>query len=291
METTSNINVLTSESNDDQEHQASNLLAKRGQPTLRLILNPDESLDELPRRYSQSTSGRVSSTGTAPPLSRASEIERDSRMRSFVDRTLRRYPSVVPQRTAKDSCSSVPSDLRYERNDSIGESLPVGTVKSIPWGHLPDGKGLYASGMDDDVSPLEAIYQARRDALADLVTEFGDGFHVRLAEQIERRAGLHPELADSLTSFKDQSYISRALKRIKNIGEEPAYALEVIFGKPRHWMGIRPTVFASAELQRAWDRSAPAQRAVMEQILLLHIQALQAAIEAVPEIQRPQKAV
>lgn len=168
----------------------------------------------------------------------------------------------------------------------------MGTLKSIPEGHLPNGKDTYSCGMADDQSPLEAIYEARRVRLQELVEQCG-GRQVALAEEIATRSALHPDLAESLTSFKDVSYISRALKRIKNIGEEPAYALEVIFGKPRYWMGVQPSPFNSRALQAAWDGLTPAQRSFAEELLLLHIRAIRAT-EEVPERrerERPQKAV
>lgn len=146
--------------------------------------------------------------------------------------------------------------------------------------------------MTDKASPLEAIYEARRARLQELVEQCG-GRHVNLAEQIAARTALHPDLAESLTSFKDVSYISRALKRIKNIGEEPAYALEVIFGKPRFWMGIQPSAFTSMALQAAWDSLTPTQRSLAEEILFLHIRAIKVtAAEDQPERRElPKKAV
>lgn len=114
-------------------------------PHLRLVVDNRE-----PRKYAQSTSGRVSSTGTAPELSRSSEMANDSRMRSLVESTLRRYPTDVPQRLAKPSCTSVSSELRYVRSDSMPRSLPLGNILSIPDGQLPRGKDLYNGRMDKD---------------------------------------------------------------------------------------------------------------------------------------------
>src|SRR5689334_1783259 len=105
---------------------------KKNQARLRLIINPDFADDPL--KYAQSTSGRTDSTGTWPPLSRSSAIAVDSAIRSFVESAFRRYPTVVPQREAYDSCSSRSRELRYLRsggNDSMSRTLPYSKETSI----------------------------------------------------------------------------------------------------------------------------------------------------------------
>lgn len=114
------------------------------------MFSRDDDFLDAPRRYAQSTSGRVSSTGTEPPLSRSSEMASPSRMRSLVDKTFRRYPREVSQRLAKESCSGVSRELRYLRSDSIPPILPRGKLSSIPYGYLPDGTGPYNGRVTKD---------------------------------------------------------------------------------------------------------------------------------------------
>jgi hypothetical protein len=59
------------------------------------------------------------------------------------------------------------------------------------------------------------------------------------AGEVERRLKAYPELTESLRSYMDVSYVSRARshgKNGKNIGEAPAMALEMLFEKPPGWM-------------------------------------------------------
>jgi transcriptional regulator with XRE-family HTH domain len=164
-------------------------MAKWNQPHLRVVTTSGEIAD--PRKYAQSTSGRVSSTGTAPPLSRASEIESDSRMRSLVESALRKYPSEVPQRPAKSSCSLVSSELRYVRKDSIdmARSLPFGNYESIPDGKLPIGICRYHVGMkldDLDKRRTENFLRLLRDQYRDSPKEFeiATGYSANMVSQI-----------------------------------------------------------------------------------------------------------
>jgi hypothetical protein len=239
----------------------------RHPPHLRLVI-----VNEEPRKYAQSTSGRVSSTGTAPPLSLASEIASPSRMRSLVDKTLRRYPIVVPQRSAKDDCSSISSELRYMRNDSMAQTVPLGTFKSIPVGHLPSGIARYAGAVG--AKSQKEIFEIRRGRLRHLVGEFGKGVNVAFAKEVENRASSHPTLADDLTAFMDASYVGRALKGTKNVGEEPSHALEVIFEKPSEWMSSldpRPVGWPFKFSRDLWDSLDPEQREKAEEQLFLYV--------------------
>ncbi len=203
-----------------------------------------------PRTYAQSTSGRTFPQGTAPPLSRSIEMASDSPMRCPFETALRKYPTEVPQRRAKSSWAARSKELRYDRMTSMPEALPKGNVQSIPAGHLPVGNRRYAVLMADPDLQSE-LYAHRRLRLAELAAVYGT--HVKLAAAITALADRHPDLVENLKSFTDPSYISRALKgptRIengktvgmkggKNIGEEPAAALEVIFSKPEGWMSDR----------------------------------------------------
>jgi hypothetical protein len=238
---------------------------KNTQPTLRLVTR--EGRFELPRRYAQSTSGRVSSTGTLPPLSRSSDMERASRKRSPVDKALRRYPMEVPQRLAYDSCSAGSNELRYERSDSMDCTLPTGKELSIPMGHLPDGKAVYAVLMADD-NFLAALYATRRQRLAELV---GKRTHVAFVHDVSERLNVRPELQPFLKSFMTANYVSRALNAKqpseggKNIGEEAAWALEKLFDRTSGWMSLPDSKFAELPWpfpfsRKKWDSLDDEQR-------------------------------
>lgn len=112
------------------------------------LVGANGDLIDVPRRYPQSTSGRVSSTGTSPPLSRSSEIDVDSAIRCFVDMALRRYPTEVSQRAAKSSWADLSRELRYVRSASMPGSLLNSKIVSIPFGNLPSGNRGYDFRMD-----------------------------------------------------------------------------------------------------------------------------------------------
>lgn len=281
METTSNISVLASEPKKDNEHQAPNLLSQKGQPVLRLILNPEAPLDEPPRRYSQSTSGRVSATGTAPALSRSSDIDRDSRMRSPVESALRKYPTEVSQRTANASCSDVSREFRYTRRDSIAGTLPTGNDKSIPVGHLPFGNDRYAAEMRR--KSKQELFKIRRSRLADLLDEFGgpQKKQVVLAGEIASRAAVRVLPGESIKSLATPSYISNALGARKNIGEESASILEALFGKPAGWMSSRKEEPLSDDggwpfrfSRELWESLSKEHKEKAEEQLLIYVKGL-----------------
>lgn len=216
----------------------------RRQPHL-CVVSKSGTLD-VPRRYAQSTSGRSDSTGTRPPLSRSSAITSLSPNLACTEIPLRRYPIVVPQRAAYSSCSVGSREFRYARSSSMSADLPEGKVKSIPTDHLPTGNRRYAVQVANPDIQAD-LYAVRRERLRELVREVGDGKQTNLAHAVAQKLELHPELADSLRSFTDATYISRALKGRrgqnggKNIGEAPAAALEKLFQKPPGWMS-RQTV-------------------------------------------------
>jgi transcriptional regulator with XRE-family HTH domain len=188
MGTNTHAGLLESDSNKEQQltEQARNLLP---QPHLRLVVsNDEEDFFDDRRKNAQSTSGRVSSTGTAPPLSRSNEMDRDSRMRSLVDKTLRKYPSEVPQRLANDSCSATVSrDFRYARSDSIPDSLPSGKILSIPDGHLPNGKGHYTRWVTKDELRAQNFLRLLRERYGDSPGDFeiATGYSANMVSQIK----------------------------------------------------------------------------------------------------------
>lgn len=261
MSTNKHLRLLASSQDQKQiTTQARRLLEHSNQPHLRLVFNREEHFEPL--RYAQSTSGRVSSTGTAPELSFSREIASDSPIRPFVDSTLRRYPIDVSQRSAKADCSSTDSELRKVRRASMAVTLPVGNFKSRPMGHLPSGNDPYSG-----VVAHNDQFAIRRRRLADLVHECG-GKHVDFVRALADRIAGRPDLADSVKSFTDTSYVSRALKGKsktggKNIGEEPASALEILFAKPKGWMSAEshdqePWPFGFA--RTLWDDLSPDEK-------------------------------
>lgn len=163
-----------------------------------------------PRKYAQSTSGRMDSQVTSPPDSRSIDMTSDSPSRGRVESALRKYPIVVPQRLANFACSSVDRDPRYVRSSSISQALPMGNILSIPLGHLPVGNSLYPVDMDVQV--------IRRKRLQQLVQEYGT--QTALADKLEI----------------EQNYISRALSGKKRIMEDFATKVELATGKPAGWM-------------------------------------------------------
>ena len=207
------------------------MLKTKNQPHLRVVTL--EGRFELPRRYAQSTSGRVSSTGTAPPLSRSRAIDSPSRKRSLVDSALRKYPTEVPHRLAKRSCSDGSRELRYVRSDSIPDTLPMGKVLSIPSGHLPIGKADYAGGVSETLEKM--IYSARKVRFDELVRAHGG--NKAFADEVERRLRNYPDLMEGgLASFMNDSYVSNARSGRKSIGEATAMQLELLFDKQPGWM-------------------------------------------------------
>jgi hypothetical protein len=143
---------------------------------------------------------------------------------------------VVPQRSAKDACAAGSKELRYVRSDSIPSTLPVGKVLSIPSGHLPIGTARYADEVAESLQDL--IFETRRTRFRELVETYGGP--TEFAREVEKRLRAeYPELADSLKSFTDVSYISRAKnggKTGKAIGEAAAMELELLFKKEPGWM-------------------------------------------------------
>jgi hypothetical protein len=218
-------------------------MAVKDQPQLRLVVSKDE-----PRRYAQSTSGRMSSTGTAPPLSRSSAIAVDSAIRSFVDSAFRKYPTEVPQRAAYESWESRSSELRYDRSDSIGRTLPYSNVLAIPFVHLPQQQPTYHREMD-----REKLKKLRKARLALLVEELGS----------------QVALANLLGS--EENYISQLLSPSKSFGEQTARKIEAAARKPSGWLDTTEVVSPSARQEwpfsfdRAfWDRLHPSQQAEIE---------------------------
>jgi len=181
---------------------------KKNQARLRLTTVDGIRVDE-PRRYAQSTSGRMCSHFTAPPLSRSNAIAVDSAIRSLAEIAFRRYPTEVSQRAAKSTCSSGLRELRYLRSDSMDAVLRNGNKSAIPFVHLLGGNGPYDEEMD--------IQKTRRERLRLLVKEFRT--QTALAKQVD----------------VEQNYISRLLKG-SHFGEKTARKIEAMTNKPQGWL-------------------------------------------------------
>lgn len=270
----------------DSRAAQSNSITNKNQARLRLAWVNSDLIDD-PLRYDQSKSGRTDSHGTAPPLSRSSATVVSSAIGSFVDKALRRYPTVVPLRRAKDSCSSRFKELRYVRSGSsdMGKELPMGNDLSIPMGYLPGGNDEYASGMGK-----KEIMALRRVRLAELVSACGG--QADFAEAVSKAVLKHKTLPDSLKSFENASYVNRALqgplrteggktvgiKGGKNIGEGTAAALEIIFGKEEKWMSQReslksPWPFKTVS-KGTWEQLRPDEKADADRQLRIFINGL-----------------
>lgn len=227
---------------------------------LRLVFSREDSLD-VPRKYDQSTSGRVSSTGTAPPLSLSNAITVDSAIRSFVESAFRRYPKEVPQRAAYASWSSRSKVLRYLLSDSIGQTLPDSNSLAIPFAHSSARPSNYDSPMD-----REELRRIRKIRLAELVAEFGT--------QTELAAKMDDE----------QNYISKLLSPNTPFGEKTARKIELAARKPQGWLDhlrdeepVPTTGWPFSFSRDFWDRLDPAQQreidaAVQKMILGASIQ-------------------
>lgn len=122
-----------------------------------------------PRRYAQSTSGRMDSHETTPPDSRSILIASDSRNGCATDIALRKYPTVVPQRSANESCDSRSSEFKYRRSASMSLILLNGKSSSILDGNLPFGNRGYDAEMAKRLTrqELKEIRFRNFDALLD----------------------------------------------------------------------------------------------------------------------------
>lgn len=185
-----------------------------------------------PRRYAQSTSGRISSHRTRPPLSRSKAIASDSPNRPLVESFLRMYPMDVPHRAAKDFCSESGRELTYSRNDSMGDyTLPTGTAQSSHAGNWPFPGGGYVVEMGKKAEHLKALYAVRRRRLAQLVEEYGS--QAELARALSQ---------SNMAVLSNESYLSRLLSGKppseggKNIGGDTAAEIERLTNKPAGWL-------------------------------------------------------
>ena len=183
------------------------------QPVLRLATNCGEIVDPDCLMYAQSTSGRSSSQRTAPLDSRSIEIARDSaQLRPYA--TLRKWPAVVPHRTAKDSRSA--NDMGFRKNLSsmhayhhmvTAEATPNGAFTE--WCMPADNSGMENSDADTRRANLnrliESQYSGNRSAIArdynpkepkpqffsDLLRKnSGKSFGEKVARKIEEAVGL-----------------------------------------------------------------------------------------------------
>lgn len=195
-------------------------MQKRDQVANLRVVGPRGDL-LLPRRYAQSTSGRTDSTGTCPPLSRSSAMAVDSAIRCLAEMAFRKYPTVVPQRFAYDSCASGESELRYARSRSaltnssdMPETLPYGKGETIPFSHSTCGRRSYDIRM-----AKSAKAEIRRRRLRLLITELGS----------------QKAVAD-ICGFPTDNYVTQLLNPKKSFGEKTARKIEVATRKPEGWL-------------------------------------------------------
>lgn len=218
---------------------------KTHHPHLRLVEERDRFADPL--KYDQSTSGRTDSTGTTPPLSRSRAMAVDSAIRSLVDKALRRYPTVVPQRSAYDSCSSTSKELRYVRRTSdISHTLPDGKVVAIGSGYSLRATRSYDKRM--------SVSDNRRKRLRLLIDQYGS----------------QKALADAC-GFESDNYISQLLSSRKSFGEKTARKIEAATRKPDKWLDsgddvdtAPPMVWPFGFDRTLWDRLPPSKQRELE---------------------------
>lgn len=160
--------------------------------------------------------------GTSPPLSRSSPITVDSAISSLFDMALRRYPTVVPARLAKDSCAAsppvLPSALRNVRKGSISMAAINGTLPYSKAVSTPFGHSICPGALKNDAM---ASPDLRRRRLKLLIQEFGS-----------QRA-----LAEAC-GYQSDNYISQLLKDWKAFSEKAARRIEKGAGKPEGWLDI-----------------------------------------------------
>lgn len=180
-----------------------------------------------PRRYAQSTSGRNTSQRMTPPLSRSISTTSDSRMRSPVEITLRKYPTVVLQRAAKSSCSDRSSELRYDRSTSDADAsgaidvgvLPISKIQSIPCGNLPNGMRGYDAAMEDPKKLNKRLSDLR---------------FKNFAELLQRQYSDSPTEFCSRTGYNSPTTVSQLKTRKKSFGADQAREMEVWAGLERY---------------------------------------------------------
>lgn len=220
METTSHFKLLDSIQDEEKtNNQARNLLRLDSHPHLRLVV-----VNEEPRKCAQSTSERSSSQVTSPPDSRSISIASDSPQGLRPYATLRRWPPVVPQRSANFLRSGGVIDFRntlssmsdYHRT-VIEKATPSGVFTK--WCDTPDNQS-----MGNPTAPT------RRENLKRLLERDFAGNQSRLAREA------HPDNPSS-------SYINDLLRnsgptKLKPFGETAARKIEANIGLKRGQLDI-----------------------------------------------------
>lgn len=185
---------------------------KGTQARLRLATSDGKSVE--PRMYAQSTSDRMLSQRTAPELSRSNAITSLSPKRCPVESTLRMYATVVPERLANDSCSSVGREFKYARSGSaMQNSLPNSKAMSIPFGQLLQGNGDYDSSMSTE--------ETRRNNFRRLLQEKYNGS----PKQFEVETGYSANMATQLRSGK-KDFGEKVARKIESMAKLKPLALD-----------------------------------------------------------------
>jgi len=218
------------DSNEKQEKSGSqehNLLTRRGQSHLRLVFSRDESLED-PRKCAQSTSGLNSSQVTSPRDSRSMLIASDSPQGLSPYATLRRWPAVVPQRSANDSRSARDRAFKNVKR-SIPEYHHMVNISATPFVEFTKRcTSVDNEGMESDRLKIQEV---RRENTRRVVERFFRGNQAALAR------AYNPANPDSQAT---RSYINDLLKDPprKNFGEKASWKIEDAVGLRRGQLSI-----------------------------------------------------
>lgn len=160
---------------------------RKGQPTLRLVVSRDDFFDE--RRYAQSTSGRSDSQTTTPLDSRSMSTASDSPHGRSPYATLRKWPSVVRQRLAKDDCCSESSVFKKSRSSMTADYHHVVTINATPIGAFTkrcnSGENMPMKGKEK----TELLAKIRRENLRRFVNREYKGNISELARKYQAHMG------------------------------------------------------------------------------------------------------
>jgi hypothetical protein len=165
------------------------MLKTTNQPHLRLAFSRDEDFLDDERKYAQSTSGREVSHGTLPADSRSIFTASDSPQGRSPYATLRKWPSVVPQRLANADCSADSNVFRKSLSSMTTEYHHVVTKNATPIGAFTKwctpGDNRPMKGKEKN----ELLAKIRRENLRRLVQRKYDGNISALARDYATHMG------------------------------------------------------------------------------------------------------
>lgn len=218
----------------------------KGQPVLSLVaFNP-----AVPRRYAQSTSGQSDSTFSAALDSRSIPIASDSEHGLVPYATLRKWPTVVPQRAAKSSRLSTGSDFKkvfksmtyyhhtvtnkatpigvFTKRLSIGETgrMDVEQLKAIRRLNLARAIDIYLDGNRSEMARLYNPMEPKPQQISELITNPKRSFGEKVARKLEEAIGLQRGQLDIensqllLLPGRTHSSTTRFPEIMKNLSQE-----------------------------------------------------------------------